>query len=210
MKSEHTKATHELQRMIRQAAAAAAIQDFLEALGEPARIAALRSLGRSLQRALWNTVDGFRPVRLTDLVPEACPELTAVRHFGRNTLLLFTRFEKRFYRYSGSDPSAPEELGGANFLSIQQLTGPGYFVAREDTVRGEVLVDYTRAPTTAPADFMPIVENKRNRSGLVYGGMIDTLRGVSEHVTIGSAAKRGKDIGSWFTLCRQAHLGGEL
>jgi hypothetical protein len=34
--------------------------------------------------------------------------------------------------------------------------------------------------------------------------MIDTVRGVSEHVTIGSAARKGKDIGSWFILCRES------
>jgi hypothetical protein len=38
----------------------------------------------------------------------------------------------------------------------------------------------------------------------VYGFMVDTLRGVSEHVTIGCAARKGKEIGSWFILCREA------
>jgi hypothetical protein len=33
--------------------------------------------------------------------------------------------------------------------------------------------------------------------------MVDTLRRVSEHVTIGSAARGGKDLGSWFVLCRE-------
>ena len=37
----------------------------------------------------------------------------------------------------------------------------------------------------------------------VYGFMIDTLRRVSEHVTIGSAARKGRDMGSWFLLCRE-------
>ena len=27
---------------------------------------------------------------------------------------------------------------------------------------------------------------------------------VSEHVTIGSAARQGKDLGSWFVLCRES------
>jgi hypothetical protein len=34
--------------------------------------------------------------------------------------------------------------------------------------------------------------------------MVDTLRRVSEHVTIGSAARNGRDLGSWFILCREA------
>jgi hypothetical protein len=33
--------------------------------------------------------------------------------------------------------------------------------------------------------------------------MTDTLRRVSEHVTIGSAARKGKDLGSWFLLTRE-------
>jgi hypothetical protein len=37
----------------------------------------------------------------------------------------------------------------------------------------------------------------------VYGFLVDTLRAVSEHVTIGSAARKGKDMGSWFILCRE-------
>ena len=47
---------------------------------------------------------------------------------------------------------------------------------------------------------------KRGLSRFVYGFMVDTLRGVSEHVTIGSAARRGKDHGSWFILCRESPL----
>ena len=48
---------------------------------------------------------------------------------------------------------------------------------------------------------------RRNEIGLsrfVYGHMIDTLRRVSEHVTIGSAARKGRELGSWFVLARQA------
>jgi hypothetical protein len=32
--------------------------------------------------------------------------------------------------------------------------------------------------------------------------MVDRLRRVSEHVTIGSAARKGRDLGSYFVLCR--------
>jgi hypothetical protein len=195
-------AARELQRLIRQRSQPHIIARFLDALAEPARIAASRSLDRSLQRALWSLVEGFRPVRLTDLVPPSTPELTAVRHYGRNTLPLFTLFEKRFYRGAGVDPNDPRELAGANFQTLQPLTGPGYFTVQEDPARGELLVDYRRVPNAAPVGFAPIAPNKGNRSGLVYGGMVDTLRRVSEYVTIGSAAKRGKDLGSYFTLCR--------
>jgi hypothetical protein len=179
------------------------ISDLLDSLDEPTRLAAVYSLDRPQQRALWRAADGFRPVRILDLVPAGTPDLTAVRHYGKNTLPMFRMFEKRFYRPSGQDAAHPKELGGANFQSLQPLTGPGYFVAYDSPSRPEVLVDYYRVPTEKPSDFFPIEENKRNRGGLVYGYMIDTLRRVSEHVTIGSAAKHGKDINSWFVLCRE-------
>jgi len=180
------------------------ISDLLDSLDEPKRLEALYSLDRPQQRALWRAVDGFRSVRILDMVPAGTPDLTAVKHYGKNSLPMFRLFEKRFYRPDGQDPSKPSELGGANFQAIQLLTGPGYFVATDSPSRPEVLVDYYRVPKVKPADFFPIEENRRNRGGLIYGYMIDTLRRVSEHITIGSAAKHGKDIGSYFVLCRQA------
>jgi hypothetical protein len=69
--------------------------------------------------------------------------------------------------------------------------------------RPEVLVDYNRVPDAHPDGWPAIRTNERGLSRFVYGFMIDTLRRVSEHVTIGSAARRGRDIGSWFVLCRQ-------
>jgi hypothetical protein len=180
------------------------IADLLDGLTEAERIAAARSLGPALQRRLYRRVQGFLPLTLADVVPASVPALTAVRHYGRNSLPLFRLFEKRFYRLPDQDPSAPTELGGANFQSIQLLTGPGYFVAREDSERREVLVDYHHVPSAAPEGFSPIVSNEHGRSRLVYGFMIDTLRRVSEHVTVGSAARHGKSIGAFFMLCRQA------
>jgi hypothetical protein len=86
------------------------------------------------------------------------------------------------------------------------LTGPGYYRAVEDPGRAEVLVDYNRVP---PADASELPEGwprvRQNEDGLsrfVYGFMVDRLRRVSEHVTIGSAARKGRDLGSWFVLCR--------
>ena len=84
------------------------------------------------------------------------------------------------------------------------ITGPGYFVALPSERAGEVIVDYRRVPTTHPSDWPDVKPNDRGLSRFVYGFMIDTLRRVSEHVTIGSAARKGKDLGSWFVLCRES------
>ena len=165
-------------------------------------MAVVRSLGRAAQRTLYRAVEGFRPVTLADLVPAEVDDFATVRHFGRNTLPVFSLFEKRFCRPPGEDRAKPGELYGFNFQAMQPVTGPGYFVAQQDPNAQEVWVDYTRVPAAHPDDWPEIRPNERGLSRFVYGHMVDTLRGVSEHVTIGSAARKGRDLGSWFVLCR--------
>ena len=180
------------------------VADLLDGLGHDERVRAIRSLGRAAQSRLYEAVDGFRPVCLADLVLPGVEDFVPVRHFGRNTLPLFTHFEKRFCRPRGADPKKPGELYGFNFQTLAPLTGPGYFVAREDPGRPEVWVDYNQLPPCHPDDWPEIASNARGLPRLVFGFLVDTLRGVSEHVTIGSAARRGRDIGSWFVLCRES------
>mgnify|MGYP001821782456 CR=1 FL=1 len=180
-----------------------AVSDLLDAASHAERVEAIRSLGRSEQRTLYAAVDGFRPVALADLVPKGIPDFATVRHYGRNTLPAFTHFEKRFCRPHGADPAQPETLLGFNFQTMSPVTGPGYFLAVPSKDKPEVLVDYHRVPETAPDGWPVIRENTRGLSRFVYGYMIDTLRRVSEHVTIGSAARKGKDMGSWFVLSRE-------
>jgi hypothetical protein len=180
------------------------IARFLDSLGSPERIQAVRSLGRSEQRRLYAAVEGRLPLELADLVPPACADLDTVRHFGRNTLPAFTLFEKRFCRPRGADARKPGELWGFNHQTMSIVTGPGYFVARQDPARPEILIDYTAVPPRAPDGWPAVRRNENGLSQFVYGYMIDTLRRVSEHVTIGSAARKGRDMGSWFVLVRQA------
>jgi hypothetical protein len=150
-------------------------------------------------------VDGFASLGLRDLVPPEVPALATVRHFGRNTLPAFSLFEKRFTRPSGEDAEQPAELHGFNFQPLSRWTGPGYFVAVDDPDRGEVRIDYRRLPHQHPEGWPDIVSNEKGLSRFVYGFMVDTLRRVSEHVSIGRAARKGRDMGSWFVLCREEH-----
>ena len=179
------------------------IARFLDDLDPSQRVEAIRSLGRAEQRRLYQAVEGFLPVRLHQMVPPTVSDFATVRHHGKNTLPAFTHFEKRFCRPQGEDPRKPGELYGFNFQALAAVTGPGYFVAREDPSRPEVLVDYTQLPLAHPEGWPEIRRNERGLSRFVYGFMVDTLRRVSEHVTIGSAARKGKDLGSWFILCRE-------
>ena len=181
-----------------------AVAELLDGLGTGDRVDAVRALGRAEQRRLFEAVDGFAPRRLSDLVPPETDELATLRHFGRNTLPLFSRFEKRFCRPRGEDAAKPALLYGFNFGVTAPLTGPGYFVAREDTARGEVVIDYREIPAQRPTGWPALRANDRGIARLVYGAMVDTLLHVSLHVSIGSAARRGRALGSWFVLCREA------
>ena len=167
------------------------------------RVIAVRSAGRAEQRRLYEAVAGFRALRMTDMVPAGVAAMRPVRHYGKNTLPAFTHFEKRFTRPPDADPNAPAQLWGYNEGSARWITGPGYFVLRPDAERGELLVDYNLVPPAHPPEWPAIRRNESGLSRFVYGYMIDRLRGVSQHVTVGSAARKGKDLGSWFLLCRE-------
>lgn len=198
-------ASDELRRMLKESAINLVdVSKYLDDLSNEERILAVRTLGRAEQKRLYEASDGFAQLRLIDLVPPNVPDFGVVRHYGKNTLPLFTEFEKRFCRAPGIDPNVPTELMGFNFQTMSPVTGPGYYIAVEDDARGEVLVDYHRVPDSHPPGWPEIKPNDRGLSRLVYGFMVDTLRRVSEHVTIGSAAKNGKDMGSWFVLCRES------
>jgi hypothetical protein len=180
------------------------IARFLDGLSHGDRVRAIRAAGRREQRRLYEAVRGAGSVRLADLVPSGAPDLAPVRHYGKNTLPVFTHFEKRFCRPRGADHAKPGALYGFNFQTLSFVTGPGYFVAREDPSVPEVLIDYRELPPEHPPEWPAIRPNDSGPGRLVYGNMVDTLRRVSEHVTVGSAARGGKDLGSWFLLCREA------
>jgi hypothetical protein len=179
------------------------IRRFLDERSHEARVAGIRSLNGAELHALYAGVDGFKPVTLEDLVPSTVGDLTTVRHHGKNSLPVFTHFEKRLCRPPSRDCEPATELYGFNFQTLAPITGPGYFVARESEDRPEVLIDYQSLPLEHPPDWPPVRSNHRGLPRLVYGFLFDTLRGVSAHVTIGSAARKGRDLGSWFALCRE-------
>ena len=179
-----------------------ALSEAFDGLSADMRSALVRRLGRREQRALYEKVEGFAPLSLVDLVPASRGDHQEVRHLGLNTLPAFRVFEKRFARPPGQDPAAPSVLDGYNFQAMSMLTGPGYFEAVDDPNRAEVLVDYHRLPATTPVGWPAVQSNERGLARFVYGFMIDRLRRVSEHVTIGSASRKGRDLGSYFALTR--------
>ena len=175
------------------------VSDFLDELDHSSRLAAVRSLGRRHQSRLYDAVEGFRPISIDDIVPLDLGARTPVHHYGKNSLPLFTIFQKRFLRPENN----AEELWGYNYQTMSPITGPGYFIAYNATDRPEVDIDYTALPPERPFGWPDVQVNNKGFSSMVYAHMIDKLRGVSEHVTIGRAWKKGKVQPAWFVLVRE-------
>lgn len=171
---------------------------FLDSLDHSCRVAAIRSLGARQMARLYEAVEGFRRITIDDVVPPGAGERQTVRHYGKNSLPAFTIFEKRFMR----PVAGARELWGYNYQALSPITGPGYFVARDAQDRGEVDIDYYSVPPEQPEGWPPLKLNEKGLSRLVYGSMVDRLRGITAQVSIGRAWKKGKVQPAWFVLCR--------
>jgi hypothetical protein len=173
----------------------------LDELGHPARVWATRQWTRAIQARIYEAAKGFRKITLDDFVPPGTPELIEVRHHGMNTLPLHNHFEKRFCK--PKDPEIKDQLFGYNFQSLSGFTGPGYFVTHLASDEGEVDIDYTMIPKEKVASWPPIIPNEAKLGRFVYAGMIDVMRGISNHVSIGRAKKKNGWMDAWFVLVRQ-------
>lgn len=145
------------------------------------------SLGEREQLALFALAEGSA-LRVDDLVRE---DGAVVVHAGRNGLALFNRFEKRFSRLGDEigGYNHNEKLGGPlNFL-VRRIVGPGHFVAYDGPDGDGVWIDYRRIPKRQHPDFPPLIDNDHGLRSLVFGNMVDVLRRVSRHVSIGNAFK---------------------
>jgi len=179
----------------------AAIGAHLDALGSEERVAAVRTINGKQQQKIWHAAEGHGAT-LADLVPEDTGSSVEVINFGKNSLPLFTHFEKRMCRVEGE----PDKLYGYNEGATRPLVGPGYFVVHDFPERGEVGVDYRMIPpqdAKLPAEWPALKPNEKGIQMFVYKGMVDYMRKVSATVTIGRAYKGGvKDLGHTFLLCR--------
>ncbi len=120
-----------------------------------------------------------------------------VIHEGMNSMLLFRAFQKRMVLQDG-------EVSGYNERFWKWLVGAGSFSLRPSPeVEGELHVDYVTLPRQGHPEFPPVKDNAAGLSVLAYGNMIDVLRRVSEHVTVGKAYLKGKPRGQFFVLCRR-------
>jgi hypothetical protein len=175
----------------------------LDVLGNEGRVWAVQRWTRANMAALWDAAQGFRPVTLDDFVPATVGPFVEVIHSGKNSLPAATLFEKRFCR-PALDPQATQPtLLGYNEQPFALFVGSGYYMARPSGLDGEVDIDYTMLPTSKPAAWPPIRSNSERLGRWVYAGMIDVVRGLSSHVTIGRARKKSGWMDTWFVLVRQ-------
>lgn len=173
----------------------------LDELGHPGRVWAVHSWGKHIQSLLFEATKGFRKTTLEDFVPSSTPRLEQVIHDGRNTLPLHNNFQKRFCL--PTDDAQKDVLWGYNHQSLSGVTGPGYFVTHPGEADGEVDIDYTMLPKEKPEGWPDIIPNSARLGRFVYYGMIDVMHGISSHVSIGRAKKKGKFMDAWFVLVRE-------
>ncbi len=167
--------------------------------------AALNQLNHEERMAWMRGLSGRELTALYDLASKGgalsvehfySAEDEVIIHHGQNSLPAFNHFQKRVCIRSGC-------IQGYNHQTLAWLTGPGHFTLRQDGP-DEVLFDYITLPESTPDAFPQLARNDRGISRLVYGGMIDRVRRVSDHCVIGAAFKGEKDIGARFMLTKQS------
>lgn len=178
----------------------------LDALREDQRVAFVRALTKGDMSRLWDACEG-RVVTSADFVPGHVPARTEVIHKGKNSLPLFSEFEKRFTRGPGDNV-----VFGYNYNTFNWTTaGPGYFIghvegsAKAPDQQGVFGLDYYDVPPSRdhlPAGWPTIRKNEIGLQCLIYSKMVDYMRQVSASVTIGRAWKHGKRTSNYFVLAR--------
>jgi len=173
----------------------------LDTCGPWARKQAVHALSGAQMAALYDALEGKDPLGLEYFAPSADPLVETIHH-GKNSLPLFNRFQKRFCKPDGE--GADDTLWGYNHNAgvVMAAINPGYFTATVND-KGEVLIDYARTPPRTTPTWPPLAPASARLGTLVWGGLTDVLRKVSEHVSVGKAFRHGKPEGGYFALCRE-------
>jgi hypothetical protein len=117
---------------------------------------------------------------------------------GKNTMPLFSVFEKRFFRDRAG------RIWGWNHQVMSPVTGPGYFLVRAHPDHAdELLFDYTQLPREVPASLPPVKDNGAGFSYFVYRNLMDEMRRVCDGVIVGRATNNPFARGQYFALVRQ-------
>ena len=93
------------------------------------------------------------------------------------------------------------DMAASRFGKADVLVNAGAIEPRMAPV-GEMDFDYTMLPKEKPPAWPDIVPNRRRLGRFVYEGMVDVMRGISPHVSIGRVKKKGNFYDTWFVLVR--------
>jgi hypothetical protein len=147
------------------------------------------ALSAAQQKRLWELASSAPAAQAGELVAD-----TAATFAGRNSLRLFTRFEKWFARQDRA-------IVGCNRHALSPLIGPGYFTVRND---GAPMLefDYSTVPAQAPPGWPVIKQNTGLLARPVYGDLLDKVVWISPDVLIGAAFRGGTPLDSYFVLVR--------
>ena len=178
------------------------ITTFLNALSDTERLQNIRSLTKKDLKRLFELAKDNEGLQLDYFAENGALECI---HEGKNSLPMFTLFQKRFCRLEDG------RVAGYNHGSTMHLIGPGYFIARETKgnseheALGSIVIDYYQTPDSnngLPTNWPPVKENHQGLQRLVYYQMHDFMRKVSDHVSIGTAYQKGKAANQYFILCK--------
>jgi hypothetical protein len=174
----------------------AAISAYLDALPYAQRLEQVLSVSGARVGRLYHAVAGGPALTFDDIVPTSTPAGETVIHEGRNSLPMFSRFQKRFVRNTAG------VIVGYNHQTMSFATGPGYFVTTEAdaTHPGEIVFDYTQQPSFEPPGWPAYKPNTHLLGRAVYMNMKDYNRRVARGVLVGAAFKNGKAQNAYFTL----------
>ena len=178
------------------------LAEILDGLGHEGRVHTMRTWNKKRMAAIFDACAG-RAISLEQVVPPGVGAGSEVIHDLRNTLPVFTNAQKRFARVEGESVAV---CGYNRQFGVARVSEPGYFVVRdgEGEHANELVIDYTSVPRSKPSSWPDIEPNDSGLvNKLVWSGMIDYLRRVSQHVSIGRATKGGKPIGQYFALVRR-------
>ncbi len=190
-----------LTKLLDQGAPREEIAAFMNELSPRERVEqALGITGKRVGK-LFHAVDGGPQLTIQHFVPDSTAAGRTVIFEGRNSLPMFTRFQKRFARVESG------QVVGYNHQTMAFATGPGFFVVKEGQpearVHKELYLDYTDVPKEVPTGWPRFQSNTAGLSLLVYANMKDYMREIATNIYIGAAYKRGKDQGQYFILARQ-------
>jgi hypothetical protein len=160
----------------------------LDRITHDERVHWMAGLGGRELRALYDLAKGTS-MSVADLAGPAAADGPGhvVIGEGKNSMLLFNRFQKRFARMG-------DQIVGYNHNNAFAMwwVGPGHFFAYDSPeVPGEVWIDYRALPHAQHPSFPPLITNDRGLlPRFTYGGMYDILRRVSRDLFIGISVRR--------------------